>query len=705
MVTLTTSSNVHEDEHTPHSERPPVRTPPPPRAPREDGSEGEERFGAPLDKSRVLRVLRAGVKPLAIAFSVGLVLAIAGFAIMPRTYLATATLKYGGDGGEASQGLEARVRALTDAVTSLRGEPLQRAVARRMGHDSPGAIAASLEPTPEMEGGLLRIAARGRDAGTTARLANEAAHALLTDLERSQRSVLDMQLRTIDARLAAETRELAEVRVAYDNFRREHGISDLTTERSQQISSAAELRSQGDLAETEIEALEARVTQLRRDLARAPRMIAAAASTTSVDQQQLMRLEGELVTARSSFSADHPTVRALEMQVESMRRRIASGQGNTATQVTMGASSQRQMLESALATAEAELAAARERSTSIAALAEQARTRVSQFSNIEGEATQLHGAVRTHEALVEELRERRARIESNQRNPEVGFTFMTLATAPSSPEAVSKKMIVVGALPLLFALLVALALVGRDVGRGRMRTPTEMAYWARMPVIAATDWPKNLRGLDDIIADMDDFAFRASGTTLIVPASGREVVLAQTLAERLDDDWVRTESAVEAFMATPSTRRAARTSVSRISYPPQVLVTPAPQTVRPPSLPPRASQPDDFSPGSSEESTGMVRIAREPLSVRPSGARRRVMCWDSMLDGPKLRRAARLADRVAVVVSSGVITAPELRELAVRLGREDGVGLIVVDLPGMYMSLPDRVGPVTSFWHASRVEA
>ena len=158
-------------------------------------------------------------------------------------------------------------------------------------------------------------------------------------------------------------------------------------------------------------------------------------------------------------------------------------------------------------------------------------------------------------------------------------------------------------------------------------------------------------------------------------------------------------------MATPSTRRAARTSVSRISYPPQVLVTPAPQTVRPPSLPPRASQPEDFSPGSSEESTGMVRIAREPLSVRPSGARRRVMCWDSMLDGPKLRRAARLADRVAVVVSSGVITAQELRELAVRLGREDGVGLIVVDLPGMYMSLPDRVGPVTSFWHASRVEA
>jgi hypothetical protein len=227
-----------------------------------------------------------------------------------------------------------------------------------------------------------------------------------------------------------------------------------------------------------------------------------------------------------------------------------------------------------------------------------------------------------------------------------------------------------------------------------------------MPVIAATDWPKNLRGLDDIIADMDDFAFRASGTTLIVPAGGREVVLAQTLAERLDDDWVRTESAVEAFMATPSTRRAARTSVSRISYPPQVLVTPAPSPVRTPSLPPRASQPEtEASAGSSEESTGLVRIAREPLSVRPSGARRRVMCWDSMLDGPKLRRAARLADRVAVVVSSGVITAQELRELAVRLGREDGVGLIVVDLPATYMSLPDRVGPVTSFWHASRVEA
>ena len=35
-----------------------------------------------------------------------------------------------------------------------------------------------------------------------------------------------------------------------------------------------------------------------------------------------------------------------------------------------------------------------------------------------------------------------------------------------------------------------------------------------------------------------------------------------TLAERLDDDWVRSEAALEAFMATPETRRAARSGTA-----------------------------------------------------------------------------------------------------------------------------------------------
>ena len=710
----------------------PARAPlPPPNVP-ESGDEGDARFGSPIDPMRVLRVLRTGAKPLAAAFGIGLVLAITGFIVMPRTYLATAVLKYGGDGEQATQGLEARVRALTDAVESLRSEALQRDVARRTGLGSPGAVAASIESTPEMEGGLLRINARGRSASATANLANQSAQALLSDLERTQRSVLEMQLRTIDARLAAETQVLARVRATYDAFRREHGISDLTTERSQQITSAGDLRSQGDLAVAEIEALEARVTQLRRDLARAPRMVASAASTTSLDQQQLARLEGELVAARSSYSGDHPTVRSLELSVDSLRRRIASGQGTTATMVTMGASGQRQMLESALATAEAELAAARERSTSIGQLAEQAQTRVAQFSTIEGEATQLDGAVRTHQTLVEELRERRARIESSQRNPEVGFTFMTPATRPGEPEALSKKMIAVAALPIVLLLLVALYLLGRDIGGGKLRTPSEIAFWGKAPVVAATDWPRNLRGLDDIIADMDDWAFRAAGTTLIVPMGMREIALAQTLAERLDDDWVRSEAALEAFMATPETRRAARSGTARISYPQTpVVVTPAP-SMRPPSLPPRASAPtirgfasgEDMGSGvdaprtthpgfetpvppahPQEDTTGLVRITRDPISTRPSGPRRRVVCWDSTQDGPKLRRAARLADRVAVVVSSGVITARELAALSTRIGRADGIGLIVVDLPAHFMSLPDRVGPVASFWQAARVEA
>lgn len=711
----------HGSRHVPPEviyEPPPSPSqPPPPSRPPDPDADPDPRFGAPLDPQRVLRVLRLELRFLSVVAVVGLLAAGIAGVVLPRTYVASAVLKYG-EGADAGQGMEARVRALSDAVELVSTPEVLREVKRRTGSSDPiTVIKRNLEASSDIQTGLLRITATEGSSSGSAELANETAHALVAQLERAQRAAIEVQLQSLDVRIAGELAALDQIRARYDDFRREHGITDLPTEREREIDAAAELRSQRDLAGAEIAALEARVAQLRQDLARTPRLMTTASSSGgSLDREQLSRRESELATARGTLSPDHPTVRSLELQVDALRRRVASGRGASTSHVTMGASPQYQMLETAVATAEAELAAARERNVSIGALAAEAATRVTQISAFEGEASQLLGSVRTHETLVEELRERRARLESRRRNPDAGIVMLTPAVRPISAESSKKKLLALTLLPFALVTIAGLFFVGRDVRGGRLRTPSEIAYWSRFPVIASTDWPRNLRGIDDIVGDMDDLSHRATGQTLLVPLGEREVALVKTLAERLGDGWLGVDNfdpsvqGAGAVLRTPNSpeARAAEgfgspspVDPTEAADPPtffdsgaEFLVDAEGQVRReadPP--PPHASG----APGSS-----LVRVSRVPSGalVLFEDAARSVVPWQGSLTGPKLRREVRLADRVAVVVSSGQVDAKELATLRTRLGRDAGVGMIVVDLPEHYLSLADRVGPVDRFWNA-----
>ena len=77
------------------------------------------------------------------------------------------------------------------------------------------------------------------------------------------------------------------------------------------------------------------------------------------------------------------------------------------------------------------------------------------------------------------------------------------------------------------------------------------------------------------------------------------------------------------------------------------------------------------------------------------------LAWNCPLSGPVIRRAARLAHRVMVVVSSGM-SAVELTRLQTRLGRKKGVGYVLVNLDDTYVDLDDRVGSVEEFWDGVR---
>lgn len=106
--------------------------------------------------------------------------------------------------------------------------------------------------------------------------------------------------------------------------------------------------------------------------------------------------------------------------------------------------------------------------------------------------------------------------------------------------------------------------------------------------------------------------------------------------------------------------------------------------------------------GETDDDTQTLRRSSPPAAAAsssgaPSGV---ALGWNGPLSGPVLRRAARLAHRVLVVVSSGM-NVLELRRVTTRLGREEGVGYVLVNLPDEYVDVEDRVGDVERFWAGS----
>lgn len=108
--------------------------------------------------------------------------------------------------------------------------------------------------------------------------------------------------------------------------------------------------------------------------------------------------------------------------------------------------------------------------------------------------------------------------------------------------------------------------------------------------------------------------------------------------------------------------------------------------------------------GDSDDDTQTLRRSQPP-SASAASTTAVALAWNGPLGGPVLRRAARLAHRVLVVVSSGM-NVIELTRVTKRLGRSDGVGYVLVNLAAEYVDQEDRVGEVEAFWtRASGVDA
>lgn len=623
------------------------------------------RPGIPLDPRRVARILWKGKTwiVLVAVLTAGLGYALGKYAVH-HTFESASTLRYVGLPGQALHEIQRDLPALV-AVAYTDG------MLARL-RDDQGLYGVTLDGMRHLVGvhsdpgtGIVTFSAFSDSAEGAAGLANSMSEVFLAHHEERRREELGDLVSSLQERIDVASAELLTARETYNAFREANGITDLTAEQESIIAQTSELRSRADLAGAEVEAIEARVAQLQGTLEATPRTQTVTGGR-SRQQTRLAELRQRLREARGQGLGDaHPQVRSLQRQVASLQR--ASGEPSSEGPARTTVSGLYEQIRSSLAEAEAEAEATRHRQETLEQLAVAAQERSNRFSTIEGQAGNLLAQVTVKEALVERLTTDRAEAEDQVQDVPTGFRVVNPAAPPENAVPTKRKLMVAAGVPAVSLLLLLLVLLGRGLKGLKLQTPAEVAWWGKGPVVGTSTWPEDPNGLFDLLADMDDMTESAQGTLLVVGASERERKLARRLAFEMGQDWGETTLLENtALPALPS------------GMPPDM---PGPQGVALDLTMPESPIPVGVEAATPPAHEGLTAVT-----------------WSDATGSNSLRRAARRADGVLVVVASDMVKASELAKLRKSLGRDDGVAFLLVGVSEEVAKLSDRTGPVEEFW-------
>jgi uncharacterized protein involved in exopolysaccharide biosynthesis len=663
------------------------------------GQTEAKRPGFPADPYRIQQALWRGKRWLIGATVGGLIAGlVVAKLVMVSDYETTVVLKYDGDVEVGD--LQSSRYALGPAADALSRQSVLRRVREETGLDATlTSLGKWIVYDVDFRSGTLRFSVTGETGEEAAEFAHIVTDILLAYHKERQSRRIENEIARTGKRIGAAEREAEEARERYNEFREKHGIAHLSTEQQSMVQSAASLRAVSELAGSEIRALEAQVKSLEAHLVSTPKTNFVSEGS-SPERAAYNRLRHELASASATLSPEHPRVQALEQQVSQMRSRLQAGGGpNSSGGGLVAVNATYQAVQGQLRQAQSNLAALRERQKGLSGMADKAQNRVEAFSDIEGKASGLLAEVTVNEALLSGLQATEAALEDALRDPPSGFSVLDPGAVPEYPIRNKMKLVAfvaIIALSILFALLFVL---WREFRGLLLKTPTEVAFWGNGPVVAATAWPDDPPGLDELVAGLDDFAPEARGNMLVLGASPGEGWLATELAHRLDSDWFPTQYRPSSVPSTPSAPPVERGPLQTpppsgpyplhgAGSPSTAAATQAQRASTPPSQA-AAAQPQRTSTPPSEA----LRVISRARLVR-------FEAWQGPFEGQALRRAARLADRVVVLVRSGALSAPQLHKLRHRLGRETGIGYLVVGLPDEFRTLPDRAGNVAAFWNA-----
>ena len=232
-----------------------------------------------------------------------------------------------------------------------------------------------------------------------------------------------------------------------------------------------------------------------------------------------------------------------------------------------------------------------------------------------------------------------------------------------------------------------LFLLFREFRRFRLISAREVAWWGNGPIVGASAWPRRQTAIHELVTDLQELLEGARGQMLVVGLSEHDAQCARRLLMELGED---------------------------AELPDTVLVD-DPTSIAPPPRPPSAGNPSVRPPSGRhgrEPSTSIVLSStvqsRRPRRSHPHSpapqqavpivSALEIFVFESHGGLASLRSAARRADGVLVVVSSGV-AAPELAAFRKRLGVEN-VGYLFLNMPSEAENDPDRFGPVEEFLDA-----
>jgi uncharacterized protein involved in exopolysaccharide biosynthesis len=644
--------------------------------PRQHGA----RPGLPVDYGRLWLSVRRDWRWLPIAGGVWLVLGIAvSLLFIGHTFKSEAILVW----EPKTAGADNRILS-TDAG-SLKLPGALRQVKQRLKLKSPiDALGKQIDVWFDTGSNLVTVNANGPTAADSVLLTNTVIGVFLDQQRDLARVRAEEAVNALEKDLGVTQGRLKHARDTFDKFRIDNGVSDIDHETQLAIDNLSRLRQEQQTANGDARALAARFTELSTQVKKQPRTSVQSASMVNPEAEKLGQLRAELATAKARYTSEHPRIASLEAQISELQARVAKHQSVVSATVS-GLNPEYEAASTSLSATRVEQEAAAKRISSYEEFVRAADERVSKLGALQGQAHSMQADIKQAETRIEELETQLSGARDAMRTPQIEWRVLTPAVEPEWPER-SKRRAIVAGMPLAGMLVALLALLLRPVLNGRVFTAREAGYWANLPVIGSSAWPRNSEMFFTLVDELGDQGSAARGYTLVLGATGREKQLAEELAYWLGGGAL-------------SGRNREQAQTARVEVP-TAHASPAGATGAEMQL---VAQHGGGA-ATVLESEAIVPVQRQvgvALSPYPEGTH----AWLGATEGPALRRAARMADRVIVLLTSGAELFTAVSGLRTRLGRDTGVGLVLLGLSPELLKLPDRVGDVEGFWRQAQARA
>jgi uncharacterized protein involved in exopolysaccharide biosynthesis len=641
------------------------------------------RQGFPVDPGRLLLSMRRDWRwvPIAGAVWLGLGLLVA-LLFIGHTYKSEAILVWE---PKPTGGGRVEERQLATEAGSLKLPGALRLIKQRL--KLPIAIetlAKQIDVFFDVRSNLVTVDATGPTAEDATFMANTVISVFLDQQHQLAHARADEAAKAMEKDLNVAQGRLQIARNAYDAFRTEHGVSDIDKETELAIENASRLKQDQQTSNAESHSLDARIAELSDQAKKAPKTMVQSASSTNADSAKIVELQTELATAKARYTPEHPRIAALEAQIAELKAH--GSKKSVVSAVTTGVSSEYQTVSTSLGASRAEREANAKKLQSIDEFVHAADERVASLSAIQGQAHSLKANIELAEKRIEDLETQLSEARDAARQPQIEWRVLTPAIEPEYPER-SKRRIIVAGMPIVGMLMALLALLARPLIDGRIYTAREAGYWSQLPVIGSSAWPRNAEMFFTLVDELGDQGAAARGYTLVLGATDREKQLAEELAYWLGGGSLGSrrrggEQVPNARVEQPMANAAAAAGGVGVS---DVQVANQASTALATEFETEAMMPYQRGGGAA-------------LSLHPEGTH----AWLGATEGPALRRAARMADRVIVLLTSGAEVITVVAGLRTRLGRDSGVGVVLLGLTPDLLKLPDRVGDVESFWHQTQ---